>query len=112
MSNETSLESKYPFLTIMHPAHLRYIRQPSLNTLASFFNSLDKLDQRKRYEIMYMPFLVMINPGINPSTGNVKVLEDNQETYEHFKRRCTEASRFVEERMLVLALTHFALGYI
>lgn len=112
MSNGTSLESQYPFLSIMHPAHLRYVRQPSLNTLNSFFDCLDKLDPEKRYEIMYVSFMAMIDPGIDPGTGRVKVLERSQATYEHFKRRCVESSRFVEERLLVLALTHLALDYI
>ncbi len=113
MSANVPLKSQYPFLSIMHPAHLAYIRHLPLNTIADFLDTLDRLDAQQRYEIMYPAFLFAIRPTEkDPATGRLKVLENNEATYELFKRECREAAAAIEERLFVAALVHLTLSYL
>ena len=55
-----SLESEYPYLTIMHPAHLEYAHRVPLNTMKYFLELLDNLDAQERHEMMYGAFMAVI----------------------------------------------------
>lgn len=56
-----SLELDYPYLTIMHPAHLEYVHHLPLNSMKYFLEILDSLDAQERHEIMYFAFVVVID---------------------------------------------------
>jgi hypothetical protein len=110
-----SIENDYPFLSIMHPAHLRYIRNVPLNTLEYFLDILDGLDADKRHEIMSTVFYLMIVPAENPMSAeefDPAIMEDKEAVYERFKARCRECASVLTEGLLVSSVVHYALQYV
>jgi hypothetical protein len=102
-----SLETDYPYLTIMHPAHLEYIRNLPLNTMNYFIQTLDQLDASKRHEIMYGAFLAMIESleevqGVQQKTDKTKI------TYEIFRQRCLSLPWGIGT-LLIISAVHFTM---
>lgn len=113
MSGNNPLESKYPFLTGMHPAHLKYTRHLPLNTVGYFLGVLDKLDPEKRHEIMYLSFMNILGPLAEGQGREVyDLLEDRVAAYEHFKTHCLSLSNVVGDGVLVAGMVHISLSYI
>jgi hypothetical protein len=98
----------------MHPAHLAYIRNPSINSLDHFFATLDKIDSRQREDMFDIAFFQIINPRFRkPKTGNEKIgeLRIDEVSYEAFRARCYELSSYrLPGLFMVRAIVAEALG--
>ena len=102
-----SLETDYPYLTIMHPAHLAYVHDLPLNTMNYFLETLDRLEPTERHEIMYGAFLAMVESleevqGIEPKTDKTKI------TYEIFRERCVTLPWGIGT-LLIISAVHLTL---
>ena len=102
MDNTESIESRFPFLSIMHPAHLAYIRHTPLNSLDYFFSVLDQVDARRRAESMALVFQLITRPEPGQS-------RDDDEAYETFKRECRRCAEVVADLLLITGLMQMTL---
>lgn len=81
----------FPFLDIMHPAHILYNRGTALNTLDYLLILLDKLDVDKRDKILFVAYKMVIRPKYRQSvTGDESLaqLRIDELSYEIFKEKC------------------------
>lgn len=102
-----SIGDDFPFLSIMHPAHVLYIKNTPLNTLEYLFTILDRLEPEKRDDIMSWAYPFIIRPRYRkPVTGKEsrKELEIDEVSYEAFKNKCRELIDMMEERLLTLSI--------
>lgn len=109
MTTEAPLEEQYPFLTVMHPAHLVYVRHLPLNTLDVFLGSLDSLELGKRsraivgvYPFVFRATYEQLEVRYGATLGET--------TYEAFKDQCRDLTSEIDESLMVLALVHFTLS--
>jgi hypothetical protein len=113
MSSGDTLEERYPFLTVLHPAHLEYIRDQGLNTLDFFLELLDGLPLEYRDDLLGMAYMyAQPNMGYPPGGRRPMNVEPGETSYEGFKARCREAARAVSEPLLVMGLVHGILNSI
>ena len=82
-----SLESEYPYLTIMHPAHLEYVHSVPFNTMGYFLEILDSLDAQERHEMMYGAFVVVVE-SVETAQGVQRETAETAVNYEVFKKVC------------------------
>ena len=54
----------FPFLSILHPVHLMYLKRSPLNTLDYFFSILDRLDSEKRDNLLGWVYNPIIKPSV------------------------------------------------
>lgn len=102
---ENSLESRYPFLSIIHPAHIDYIRHSSFNTLNYFFEVLNSLVTEKRAEILrYFFFYSTPKFGYDEQKKSLSVPEVNVESFKAFIDRCRQAATFTSEPVLITGM--------
>lgn len=102
----------FPFLSILHPAHLLYLRSGPFNTLDYLLTVLDNLDSAKRDEVLGLVYVAIINPRSRPSvTGKETVgeLRIDEVSYEVFKAKCRQMAKVFDQRLLVFCLVNFAL---
>ena len=96
----------------LHPAHQRYMRQPSINTIAQMLAILDSIEPKKRDAIFGMSYHDVINTRFKkPVTGNEKIkdLMIDPVDYSAFREKCVELSKQVVEHFLVRAVISDAL---
>lgn len=110
---KTKLRRKYkiggdfPHLVALHPAHILYSKNFNSNTLDYFFETLDKLDEKKRGEILSFVSLAVIKPEWKePVSMNEKV---GDLSYSAFKEKCRSLGEIVEPSFLVQAIMDFVL---
>jgi hypothetical protein len=71
-----ALAGDHPFVDLLHPAHLEYIRQSPINSLDYLFALLDPLDHDKRREAMGGTFFLFVNPSAKQPTSRHQTLRD------------------------------------
>jgi hypothetical protein len=106
------ISGQFPFLSIMHPAHLVYLKRTTFNSLDYFFTVLDVLDPQKREEVLSWGYHAIINPRRRPAvTGNEKLgdLYIDEISYEAFRDKCYEKAKAFDQFLLVYALVNFIL---
>lgn len=106
---------EFPYLSIMHSAHLMYLKNPPINTLDYLFKTLDKIDAQKRDEIMSLTFLSIIQPRFHkPITGKetIKELMIDKISYEVFREKCRKLTNDIEPSMLIFLIVVYTLKYI
>jgi hypothetical protein len=103
-----SLETDYPYLTIMHPAHLEYFHRVPLNTMTFFLEILDKLDAQERHEIMYGAFLAVIE-SVETAQGIQRKTEKVAVSYDAFKKVCKTLPWGIGT-LLIISTVHLALS--
>jgi hypothetical protein len=106
------IEGEFPFLTIMHPAHLLYIKNLQLNSVDYFFKVLDKLEPLKRDRLLSWVDEIIIRPRYRESvTGKERSIDlrIDEVSYEVFKEKCFEFASFFYGAFLVSALVNFIL---
>ena len=87
----------FPFISIIHPNHLLYIKEHRFNTLDHFFQIMDEVDEKKRDTILDFPYLFIINPKRRKAiTGKEKYgdLYIDKMSYENFKSKCYEIEQY------------------
>lgn len=109
---------EFPFLSILHPAHILYLKGPQINTLGYLFEVLDELEPKKRDDILSWVYEQVIRPRRTyrtkvvvgmPITVPDRVIDEV--SYEAFKSKCHEmAESAVDERMLAFLIVSFVLG--
>lgn len=106
------LSDELPLLSIIHPAHLSYIRGLTLNRLDKFFQVLDKLDSQPRDKVLDWAYHFIIQPRFRASvTGKEKMSERmiDELSYRNFKNKCWEITHVVPDFVLVTAVVNFTL---
>lgn len=115
---KTKLRRKYkiggdfPHLAALHPAHIFYSKNLNSNTLEYFFETLDKLDEKKRDEILALASLSVIKPEWREPVSDGEKLGDlivGDLSYPAFKDKCLSLAEIVEPSFLVQAIMDFVL---
>jgi hypothetical protein len=104
----------FPFLSILHPVHLMYLKRSSLNTLDYFFEVLDRLDPEKRDKLLGWVYTPIIKPmRREPITEEETLMElqIDEVSYEVFKEKCYEIAPVFDQILLVPALVNFILQH-
>lgn len=109
--NENLLE-KFPYLAIMHPVHLAFVRSLPFNSLDYFLGMLEGMSPELRAELLPILYrevgLIELDELQSP-----RVKRDSPEAFEEFCRKCHELSaQLVFDRLLVTGLTQVALEYL
>lgn len=115
--NKYKIPSDFSFLSILHPAHIFYLKEPPLNSLDYFLNLLDQLNPIKRDEALGWVCHFIIRPKFkNPVTGKetMKELVIDDVSYESFKQKCIEIHEadIITEGLLVSCVTTFVLSWL
>ena len=115
---KTKLRRKYkiggdfPHLAALHPAHVLYSKNLNSNTLEYFFETLDKLNAKKRDEILGFVSLLVINPEFREPVSKDEKLGDlivGDLSYEAFKNKLRLLSKAIPPIFLVQAIVDFIL---
>lgn len=104
----------FPFLNLMHPAHLWYIRNPPINTLDYLFNLIESIDNEKRDKFFAITYNDIINPRYSkPITNKEKMSELllDKVDYDSFKNKVYSLSNLISEQFLIISIITFTLGY-
>jgi hypothetical protein len=104
----------FPFLSILHPAHLLYLRSGPFNTLDYLLTVLENLDSVKRDDLLAMLYRAIINPRSRPSVTGKETISElwiDEVTYEVFKAKCRQTATVFDQRLLVFCLVHFVLKF-
>ncbi|RJQ51601.1 MAG: restriction endonuclease [Actinobacteria bacterium] len=100
-----------------HPAHVRYVLRPSLNTLDYFFGLLDEMEPGMRDDVLGWSMFYVINPRFREPVDQDETfgqLQLDAVDYPAFKRRCRELveNRRLHDILLVQAIMGNALAWI
>ena len=100
------------FLSLLHPAHIQYLKFPAINTLDYFFQVIDILDPIKRDKIFGNTYYAVIAPRFRaPSNDNEKMgdLMLDKCDYDNFKKKCYELNKYTTDVFLVPSIMNFTL---
>ncbi|GLY39619.1 hypothetical protein Amsp01_056430 [Amycolatopsis sp. NBRC 101858] len=108
------LTEELAFLSIMHPAHLEYIKSIQLNTLDYLFECFDALETTKRDQITGWLWEPIIQPRYREPVNKNETLRQMQidpTDYDIFKRTCYEIKRsgILSEILLTSLIVGFLL---
>jgi hypothetical protein len=111
---ERRITDDFPFVNIMHPAHLTYISKVPGNTLDYLFTCLDDCDAEKRDPLLYLLYLAIIRPRKrSPVTGQETLgeLYIDEISYDAFKQKCRQiaASGSLDHMILTSLIVNFVL---
>jgi hypothetical protein len=104
---------EFPFLTIMHPAHLLYLKSMPFNSFEHFVGALDKLEHEKREKILSWVNEIIIRPRYRRSvTGKERMIDlrIDEVSYEIFKQKGRILAQVLGEPFLVCAVVSWLLG--
>jgi hypothetical protein len=119
LASKPALKKKYGLGLVdpnvgLHPAHLRYVRQPYLNRIEQMLAILDSIEPKRRDAIFSVSYHAIVNPKFNqPVTGKEKfkdLLVDRVD-YPAFRTKCVELAKHVGEHFLVRAVISDALAW-
>jgi hypothetical protein len=102
----------FPFLSIMHPAHLLYLKSMTLNSFDFFLTALDKLDVEKREKILSWVNEIIIRPRYKKShTGKERMadLRIDEVSYDVFKKKGRILADALGDSFLVCAIVNWLL---
>jgi hypothetical protein len=108
------ISGEFPYLSLLHPTHIKCLREMPFNTLGYFFDCLDKLDSQKRDEIFGFMYEMILRPRYRKAvTGRETIgsLRINEVNHDLFKKRCYEIARMggLDEMQLVYFIVSFVL---
>lgn len=106
--NSSEIEERWPFLSLMHPAHLDYIKKFPLNTLKYFIGTLTGLDPEKRYEILSTVTWLLYVPYMTPEEVRA-ICEDKENLFFKFVVKCGQTIETCNEALFVMAIVQFLL---
>ena len=78
----------FPYLALLHPAHIAFLKTTIMVSLNDLFSFLDKLDQDKRDHLLFWPYLLIMEPEFRSEHQTVRELMNETVTYEGFKAKC------------------------
>jgi len=107
------LSTPYKFLSLLHPAHIQYLKFYAINTLDYFFKVIDTLDPVKRDKIFDCIFHVVIAPRFfTPRSDNEKIadLMLDKCDYGAFKKKCYELEKYTSDVFLIPSIMNFTLN--
>ena len=115
LARKYQLDTEVPLHTV-HPAHLRYMLQPSFNSLDYFLRVLDEMDTATRDQLFEFGYLWVVNPRFRePRTSNETMRESMIDVYDYasFRAKCNDLvrGRHLSENFLVWALVSNALSW-
>lgn len=115
--NKYKIPSDFSFLSILHPAHIFYLKEPPLNSLDYFLNLLDQLNPIKRDEALGWVYHFIIRPKFKkPVTWKetMKELVIDDVSYESFRKKCIEIHEadIIGEGLFVSCITTFILSWL
>lgn len=115
--NRYKIPSDFSFLSILHPAHILYLKELPLNKLDYFLNLLDQLNPVKRDEALGWVYHSIIRPKYKkPVTGKetMKDLVIDDVSYQSFRQKCIEIHEadIIDEGMLVSSIASFVLSWL
>lgn len=110
------IASEFSYLSILHPAHILYMKGVRSNSLDYLFEILDKLDSEKRDEVLGWTYIMIIRPRFRePISGKetFKELRIDDVSYDSFKKICNQitAENIIDEHLLVFWIVNFTLQY-
>jgi hypothetical protein len=107
---------EFPFLSILHPAHLLYMKEMKFNTLDYLFQILDDLDPEKRDDILGVVYASIIRPRSRKPVSGKETVGDlliDEVSYDVFKRKCYQiaATNVIDERLFVSLIVNLVLQF-
>lgn len=102
-----NISGDFPFVPIIHPAHLLYIKNIQLNSLGYFIKVLEQIDKRKRERILSWVYEIIIKPRYRESITGEETIEElriDEVSYEIFKERLYILAEIVGEPFLVFSM--------
>lgn len=106
------LAGAFPFLDVMHPAHLLYVREPCHNKLSYFFDVLRKLDPAVRDEMLQTQYHAIIRPRYRePVSADEKIgdLIVDEVSFRRFEEKCDELCDSLSQYDVVYLVVSHAL---
>lgn len=105
-----------PLLTILHSAHLLYMKGMPFNTLNYLFQILDDLDPEKRDAILGAVYASIIRPRSRKPVSGKETIGDlliDEVSYDVFKRKCYQiaATNVIDQRLLVSLIVNLLLQF-
>jgi len=111
--------SQIPLLSILHPAHVMYMKGARVNTLDYLFGILDKLTPKKRDRVFSWIYEAIIKPKATYHTSVIagmevttrdKLLEEV--SYKEFKRKCYQIANIgvIDEPLLVFLIVNWVVN--
>lgn len=115
--NKFNIPNDFLFLSILHPAHIFYLKESHQNSLDYFMTLLNQLDPIKRDEALGWTYHYVIRPRYRePVTWKetMRELLIDDVSYESFIKKCIEIREadIVDEGLLVLSITSFVLSWL
>jgi len=109
-----NIVGSFPFLSILHPIHLFYISEFTLNSITYFFETLDQVESARRDEILGGVYELIIRPRYREAiSDDEKVLDLRIDpvSYEIFKKKCLSivARGVIADFLLVFLIVNFTL---
>ena len=114
----TALLTKYellgelPFVKLLHPAHLLFLRGEAINTLDYFFEVLDSIAPDKRNDAMDLAFIAVIQPRMRKPMSDTETegeLLVDEVSFRVFKEKCKKLTKHLPEHFIVVSCLHCAL---
>jgi hypothetical protein len=102
----------YPFLQLLHPAHIYFLREQRRNTLKFFFTTLEKAGPQRFHDAWGLVSLLILKPQVRLPVDPNETLGDLIKTpigYVEFRQKCFELARTVDEQLLVRVIVNEAL---
>lgn len=110
------LAGDFPVLTILHPAHVRYLKLTGPNTLRFLFDILDNLPPTEQQQFIGGTMFYVINPRFaDPPPGYKGTLGElmlDVCNYQVFKAKCYDLAKHVCELFLVKAIVNDVLNHL
>jgi len=102
----------YPFLPLLHPAHICFMKELRRNTLKAFFATLEKAGPHRFREAWDLVSLLVIKPQVrlpaDPNETDADLIM-KPTGYVEFRQKSFELARTVDETFLVRAIVNEAL---
>ena len=103
------LAEDYPFLQLLHPTHIEFMRGYGRNTLKFFFAVLDAAGPQRFREAWSLVSLLIVKPEVRLPVDPNETLGDLIQTpvgYVAFRQKCFELARTIDEQFLVRAIVN------
>lgn len=102
------IREQWPFLELMHPAHLAYIKRMPYNTLDYFLRVIYELEPQKRHEILQVGTYFLFSDSMEKEE-RLRLLHDGERLFEEFGMKCLEASKVFHEVLLINSVVRYML---